>query len=68
MSQDGSGRSDLPAGGKEELGGVSHSESIMVLGRPEGRSRHHQGFWPRTCVRRNVWVWPGCKRYEQQWF
>ena len=31
MSQDGSVRSDLPAGGKEERGGVSHSESMMAL-------------------------------------
>ena len=29
MSREGSARSDLPAGGQEELGGVSHSE-IMV--------------------------------------
>ena len=30
MSQDGSARSDLPAGGQEELGGVSHSERMMA--------------------------------------
>ena len=30
MSQDGSARSDLPAGGQEELGGVSHSEKKMT--------------------------------------
>ena len=30
MSHDGSDRSDLPAGGQEELGGVSHSERIMA--------------------------------------
>ena len=31
MSQDGSAyRSDLPAGGQEELGGVSHSERVMA--------------------------------------
>ena len=29
MSQDGSAMSDLPAGGQEELGGVSHSERMM---------------------------------------
>ena len=30
MSQDGSARSDLPATGQEELGGVSHSEGMMA--------------------------------------
>ena len=30
MSQDGSTRSDLPAGGQEELGGVNHSERMMA--------------------------------------
>ena len=30
MSEDGSARSDLPAGGQEELGGVSHSERMMA--------------------------------------
>ena len=30
MSQDGSARLDLPAGGQEELGGVSHSERMMA--------------------------------------
>ena len=30
MSQDGSARSDLPAGGQEELGGVTHSERMMA--------------------------------------
>ena len=30
MSQDGSARPDLPAGGQEELGGVSHSERMMA--------------------------------------
>ena len=30
MSQDGSARSDLPAGGQEELGGVSYSERMMT--------------------------------------
>ena len=30
MSQDSSARSDLPAGGQEELGGVSHSERMMA--------------------------------------
>ena len=30
MSQDGSARSDLPAGGQEELGDVSHSERMMA--------------------------------------
>ena len=30
MSQDGSARSDHPAGGQEELGGVSHSERMMA--------------------------------------
>ena len=30
MSQDGSARSDLPAGGQEELGGVCHSERMMA--------------------------------------
>ena len=30
MSQDGSARSDLPAGGQEELGGVSHSERMLA--------------------------------------
>ena len=30
MSQDGKGRLDLPAGGQEELGGVSHSERMMA--------------------------------------
>ena len=30
MSQYGSARSDLPAGGQEELGGVSHSERMMA--------------------------------------
>ena len=30
MSQDGSARSDLPAGGQKELGGVSHSERVMA--------------------------------------
>ena len=30
MSQDGSARSDLPGGGQEELGGVSHSERMMA--------------------------------------
>ena len=30
MSQDGSARSDLPAGGQEELGGVSRSERMMA--------------------------------------
>ena len=30
MSRDGSARSDLPAGGQEELGGVSHSERMMA--------------------------------------
>ena len=30
MSQDGSARSDLPAGGQEELGGVHHSERMMA--------------------------------------
>ena len=30
MSQDGSARSDLPAGGQEELDGVSHSEGMMA--------------------------------------
>ena len=31
MSQDGSARSDLPAGGQEELGGVSHAERMMAV-------------------------------------
>ena len=31
MSQDGLARSDLPAGGQEELGGVSHSERMMKM-------------------------------------
>ena len=30
MSQDGSARSDLPAGGQEKLGGVNHSERMMA--------------------------------------
>ena len=30
MSEDGSARSDLPAGGQEKLGGVSHSERMMA--------------------------------------
>ena len=30
MSQDGSARSDLPAGGQEGLGDVSHSERMMA--------------------------------------
>ena len=30
MPQDGSARSDLPAGGQEELGGVSYSERMMA--------------------------------------
>ena len=30
MSQDGSARSGPPAGGQDELGGVSHSESMMA--------------------------------------
>ena len=30
MSQDGSATSDLPAGGQEELGGVTHSERMMA--------------------------------------
>ena len=30
MSQDGSARSDLPAGGQEKLGGVSHFERMMA--------------------------------------
>ena len=30
MSQDGSARSDLPAGGQEELGCVNHSERVMA--------------------------------------
>ena len=30
MSHDGSARSDLSAGGQEELGGVSHSERMMA--------------------------------------
>ena len=30
MSQDGSARSDLHAGGQKELGGVSHSERMMA--------------------------------------
>ena len=30
MSQDGSARLDLPAGGQEELVGISHSERIMA--------------------------------------
>ena len=30
MSQDGSARSDLPAGGQEELGGVSYSERMKA--------------------------------------
>ena len=30
MSQDGSARSDLPAGGQEELGGVSQFEGMMA--------------------------------------
>ena len=30
MSQDGSARSDPPADGQKELGGVSHSESMMA--------------------------------------
>ena len=30
MLQDGSARSDLPAGGQEELGGASHSERMMA--------------------------------------
>ena len=30
MSQDGSVRSDLPAGGQEELGGATHSERMMA--------------------------------------
>ena len=30
MSQDGSARSDLPAGGQVELGGASHSERMMA--------------------------------------
>ena len=30
MSQDGSARSELPAGGQEELGGVTHSERMMA--------------------------------------
>ena len=54
MSQDGSARTNLPPDGKEELGGVSPSESMMALGRPEGRIRHHHGLWPRTGVRRIV--------------
>ena len=32
MSQDGSARSDLPPGGQEELGGVSHSERLRTDG------------------------------------
>ena len=30
MSQDGSARPDLPAGGQKKLGGVSHSERMMA--------------------------------------
>ena len=30
MSQDGSVRSDLPAGRQKELGGVSHSERMLA--------------------------------------
>ena len=30
MSQDGSARSDFPAGGQKELGGVSHYERMMA--------------------------------------